>query len=199
MNPEDIEPFLITATPHSGTMYAARIFQAIGLDVVHEGLGKHGAVGGDYAWRQTKYEYILTLQQVRNPIDVISSLQVVGKLTWVALQNGYLPTDDEWRPLDEKDPVRGMKLWLYWNRLSERLSSYSYRVENMAECWYDILELIGLPTDLAFPYHVCTNTNQHIKRHVYSWSELYYADRNLCKEVMELAKHYGYIRQWDRN
>ncbi len=76
-------PFMITGAPRSGTGYMAKLMQALGYDVGHEAIGKHGI--SSWLWaadspvvpcgtprNHTKADF--TIQVVRHPWMVVSSL-----------------------------------------------------------------------------------------------------------------------------
>jgi len=200
---DKINPLLVVATIHSGTKYTSQIFQAVGLDIGHEKMGEHGAVGADYAWRKPGYERemtsgipdnTVTVHQVREPFVTIASLSTIPENFWRNAVHGnttYYQGIYEGNPLEDSTIIRCMKLWLNWNQTAEKLASYTYRVENMEECFPYILELIGLPTDLPFP-NISKTTNKHEERHQYSERELYNADSHLYNRIKDLARKYGY-------
>lgn len=186
---------LITGCGRSGTGYAAKALQAIGLEVGHEeelanGISDWRAVG----WPQSKLgEYDLVLHQVRHPLGTIASWHVV--------------TRDAWRGAHDVFPYslaregsllyRCMDFWVVWNSLAEGLCDATYQVERFGEVMPDLLEAhVDLQLDWVnlgvVPLDYNTRKSQREHRGILTWDDLHTEDERMACKVLGMAQRYGY-------
>ena len=182
-----MKKYIILSCPRSGTSYASRFF-----NIGHEKLDKD--LTGIASWCLAATDIQGTLygpplarvkrrlgkeakvyHQVRHPIKTISSFNSLSDRTW-----RYLTGSLKLNKNDSKI-INGMKIWIKWNKQCESLVSApaTYQVENIEKCFPDIV-----------PYE---NRKENTRPHVnYSKEDLEKADSLLFREVLELARKYGY-------
>jgi hypothetical protein len=164
--------FLITGTGRSGTKYISQVLRRTGLDVGHERRGKDGVVSSTWLVhdpqgypayhaqdRPAKFDTIL--HQVRSPLLSISSLTTSTNASW-EYNARHVPIDIPTTPTQK---LRSAALyWLYWNQKALSLADYSYRIENLAESWLRISELLHIDTpylDAVSGISKTTNSRRH--------------------------------------
>ena len=191
------KPIAVVGCGHSGTFHIQEIFQHCGIDVRHELVGRDGVAGWNYT-HLLRHQFpdfglptdAVVLQQIRLPLNVISSVTSMEDATWVAIGSRANSRGISWNPLDEPHPIRGMRYWLLWNQLAERIANYRYRIENLPNVFAHILSLIGVPP-VPLPV-VSDKMNSHEYEHTYTWRELKAANRRLYQAVLGLSAKYGY-------
>jgi hypothetical protein len=199
MSTEPERQVAVVAAVHSATMYTAIVFQAIGLNVQHEGVGKHGGVGYSFCFMK-KGQYpsglsddALIVHQVREPRATISSVRILEEQHWRHFQTFAIDNDIPWRPLRESPIKRAMQLWLIYNEASEAIAEFTYRVENIEEALPKILSLMGLPATTPFPIpDISKKVNTHFPTSQLSWNDLCEIDLDLCMRIQAKARQYGY-------
>lgn len=194
----------VAAMVHGASMYAAKVFQAIGMDVKHEAVGEDGGAGyGFCLLRKGLYpeglsEDAMIVQQTRHPVSVVNSLRHYAPAYWEAFHKYNIDNGLDWRPMEEPLTKRSMKLWIWLNELAEGIAEFTYRVEDMERALPVILDMLGLP-NAAFP-DISRKTNTHRKSSDSSlsepppltWDDLYVADSELFEKISQMANRYGY-------
>jgi len=167
------------------------VFQALGLDVLHEAIGEHGGAGCNLSsMDKGAYGNALVVHQVREPRAVAGSLRAVPYASWEAYQAMAIRTGMVWRPLSEPLLKNGMTIWLNFNNRMESTTEFTYRVENLEAELPRILNLLDLP-DMPMP-DISRTTNSHSQRPKPTWDELYALDADLAEKVRTKAVQYGY-------
>lgn len=176
---------IITGCPRSGTKYISRVLQECGLDIGHDKVwGKDGISSWFYAAREVPNNSVVVCQ-IRNPVNTIGSLQTIGSNAWE-----FFDTHIHCG-LDNELILRGMKAWLYWNRLAMEKAIFTYRIEDIENQWGRICELIGI--DHSLP-DIDTNTNTRLGRYEpLSLKDLYEQDMKLYVEIVKMATELGYM------
>jgi len=184
---------------HSGTFHISEVFQRIGVDIRHEQVGRDGVAGWNYTHllREQFPEFGLTVDatvfhQVRNPLNVTSSLTTMEDDTWEEVGRRAAFRGIDWNPLLDQHPIRGMKYWLLWNEFASGIADYSYRIEAIKTAFPVMLNMMGVHVvDLP---RVSRNMNKHEYSYNYEWSDLEAADSVLCERVRQMSVEYGYER-----
>ena len=184
--------FLVTGCGRSGTKYASEVFQACGLDMPHERLGKDGAVSSVWALESKRYigrhalgsrsMFDVVLHQVRHPLQAIASITTARpeSIKWVEDNTHQIYTGDIIKWVSE--------YWLYWNILCENQAVITYRVEAMRESWTAISRIMGIY--VPFPKNIPTNINTR-KHMTLSWEDI--ADHTDQVDLIRAkALEYGY-------
>ena len=187
----------IVGCGHSGTFHMSVILQKLGLNIPHERMGTDGIVswGFTHIIREQFREFglptdAIVFQQVRHPLEVISSLYAMDDGGWNTMQRRAKGRGIDWNPLADPHPIRGMKYWLIWNDFAQGIANYRYRIEDIKDALPVILEMIGLP---PAPLPVVPVTiNKHVYSHIYTWMELCVADSSLYEQVLAMSIKYGY-------
>jgi len=186
--------FLVTGCGRSGTKYTSTVLCTCGLDMLHEKVGKDGAVSSVWAIDLKAAQYYaphscgsrsmfdVVLHQVREPLSAIASITTGsgGAIAWV----------DKHTPLHfEGDRIKwAVEYWLYWNQLCEEQAVITYKVENMPNRWNEIKDILGI--NVPFPKNIPTNINTRIHANI-SWKYLS-KYTGLIEELKETAHRYGY-------
>lgn len=188
---------IITGCGRSGTQYMWRVLRDLGFDVGHEEWGKDGQVGFHAAvnlrgaalnrpWREVQDpENDVVLQQVREPLGTISSVQTFQDYSWDFIC--------EHSAVDRHAPlvVRCMQYWYFWNLMAERWASFIYQIERLETAWPTICENIGIDRSTPLPEE--TRKDRHFRTHTnLTWQDLSIADPGLTEDIRILAEHYGY-------
>jgi hypothetical protein len=153
---------LVTGCPRSGTKYISCLLAELGLDVQHEAMGRDGssswcmAVDADETpWGPPRREHTFTtaFHQIRNPVAVIPSFSTLQEPSWRFVY-AHTPCRPEDPPL-----VRAAKLWYHWNRHTERVTEWRYRVEQLPAVFDEFCRRIGVPADRQALKRVPANVN----------------------------------------
>lgn len=185
---------------HSGTQYIAKVFTGAGWDVGHEEIRPDGISDSRLTpliFPATSVRSYKILHQTRDPLATISSMHSLPDIfPRISL---HLPTVNINK--DDVTTVNCMKYYYYWNLLTEPKADLRYRVENIANRWQEICELIGLVPVPELP-EVSKTTNIKVGRDKIdprwkpivkcSWAGLLSADESLTLKIIKLAKRYGY-------
>jgi hypothetical protein len=139
---------LVTGCGRSGTRYTTFVLRRLGLDVPHERLGRDGLASWTMAVdarerpfgpssAAVRFDHVF--HQVRHPLAVIRSVATFGPDSWAFVYDHT--------PCSPGDPlvVRGAKYWLHWTAHADRLATWSYRVEALAEALPELCSRLGVP------------------------------------------------------
>lgn len=192
---------LITGCGRSGTRYISTLLKNMGIDVPHEvKMGKHGisswlmAVPNvSYPWgpQCNKKAFTHIVHQVRDPLKTITSLSTFSPISWE-----YISRYIRIRPKDSV-LLKSMKYWFRWNRMANKISGYSYRIEDIENVFPEFCEKIG-HKNLTNKKHIIstikTNINSRKKKYkkIYTWEDLYKEDEALANKIYNQALSYGY-------
>lgn len=199
---------LITGSGRSGTTYAARTMQAIGLDIPHEKVGEHGTSSlfflMDSAWypmlpwykgrnhvgeRRSDFEFAHVVQIVRHPLKTIPS---IGKIF-----NGL-----NFELFEEQGVIpKGIKnkmlrcAWTYYglNMLAEKQAELRIQLERYRESWPALMRVIGYegtpfpasvkPANRGLGFRAATPL---------TWEDLDALDPELSRNIKLMTRRYGY-------
>lgn len=198
----------IIANPRSGTLSTAKSLQQLGLDIQHEWVGKDGTVSCfffiDNKWypkgntRNGKhesthigdgvpsdYKWKLTIHQVRNPLDCISSMySLVGSdhKKWLVelgiINKKYLTPK----------LLLCMSMYYEQNKIFEGISDYRIRLEDNGRKLMKILKLKG-----EYPILHLHKTPPIFKmKEKLTWNKLFNTDFMLTEKIIKQANSYGY-------
>ena len=200
---------LITGSGRSGTTYAARTMQAIGLDVPHELTGADGTsslfflVDSDWypalPWypgrnhvgeRRSDYEFKHVLHVVRHPLKTIPS---IGKIF-----NGL-----NFELFEEQGVIpKGIKnkmlrcAWMYYglNMLAEQQATMRVQLERYEKSWPSIMRMLGKSASTPFPREVkpANKGTGYRASMPITWEELAALDSDLCENIKKMTRRYGY-------
>lgn len=190
---------LVTGCARSGTVFTTHLLIECGLHVGHETPQQDGVVSWFMAVDDgpnfcgpgaLDYHFQHTLHQVRDPLQVMSSVYVTqGYLTWDYVIR-HIPQ------IHWSDPliVKCAKYWYYWNLAAEKKANWTYRIEDLENQW-DVLEkTLGMPLDKTAFKRVPKNINNRGPHQVeFTWELLRGAlIPPLYNKIVKLAKRYGY-------
>jgi hypothetical protein len=209
---EKSKKILITGCGSSGTHYITRLLKNFQLDVDHEMVMKPN---GMISWWQTfennnhdknrnltikHSDYDSILHQVRHPLGVISSICSYGwRGFWSVVRNHI--------PISIKDNLlkHGMKYWYYWNLEAEKISKFTYQIENIENEIYRILDEYNIKysndeirkkIDKINPVFTNKKLNSY---KLYTWDDLENEDFELTQKIKELTLKYGYSLDWQHH
>lgn len=116
---------LVTGCGRSGTGFAAKALQHIGLDVRHEEMGKDGTSDWKEVARTTSLEYEHVIQVVRDPLPWIGSFLTVGDSSWefIHKNQGTKPTESKIKDC--------LIHWIKWNRWANRICDVVIRLDDL--------------------------------------------------------------------
>ena len=198
---------LITGCGSAGTKYISRVLKRLGYSMPHERMG-HGGSVSFYAvglQEDIRADFDVILHQVREPIASISSIHTMRfwEMDEVSLSGvNILKTMPQLR--DENYTLQCAKYWYWWNLAAEKMSSQTYRIEEltsgnnpeMFKCWRDTLQLSAVGyADFLDAMQSTKKTNTRVKRSEYreiSWGSLAALDPHLTDKIRSLASRYGY-------
>lgn len=212
---------LITGCGRSGTLYSARLFSELGMDIMHE-LDRHSSElkgkDGFASWfmvvddpsppqgpSSQDYQFQYVLHQVRHPLAVIASF------AQFILQKGsrspefiekYIP--DFKKGLENTDLTVKQKLvlqaaryWYEWNVLALHKATDTIRLESMAQELPRLCDALGIDYDAEVLIKISPRTNDRRfyvddDPWVVSWEELKQLDPDLTDKIRTLAESFGY-------
>jgi hypothetical protein len=138
---------LITGCGRSGTKFTALLLQGLGLDVGHEQLGADGvsswcmavdSVDAPWGVGRRGLQFNPIFHQVRHPLKVISSLTTFTPPSWEFIaRHVNCPADD---PI----VIRAAKYWYHWNRQTEHVAQWRYRIETLPGIFDEFCERLGV-------------------------------------------------------
>jgi len=212
---------LITGCGRSGTLYAVKIWQSLGLKITHERpvppngfMGKDGIaswymVADDYfppSGPSSKwYKFDVVIHQVRFPLDVIASVAqfIMQKKKLFRFISRNLPqiilsAKELQLPRKEQLILQASRYWYYWNLLAEKKSDYRIKLENYETDLPKICAILNVDYNKENIDSIPKNTNER-KRYVkneepwkVTWEEIKILDLELLKNICNMAKRYGY-------
>lgn len=190
---------LITGCPKSGTKYTTVLLKHLGLDFGHEEqTGKDGQTNWMLAPGKKskplegpsfkKFKDAIILHQIRHPLDTISSCTKIGQWKYIC---NYIPVEAY-----EYALLKSMNLYFYWNRMAERLASWTYRIESLPEIWELFCEKINHPEltpDRDKIKEIPTNINTAKPYKRVTWDILDATDKRLSHKIFTMAYKHGYV------
>ena len=187
-------PLLIVGHGHNATLYIARVFQSIGLQVGHGAVCADGSTSWAFSHLlRTELPNIglpvntKILHQTRNPLFVINSILVTN--IWEVVANRAASRGAKWVP-HESLPEKAMRWWLIWSKFANQIAQYRYKVEDLDSVFHEILRFLG-HDQVPLP-KISKTTNKHVCSHDYSWAKLREINCELCDEVISMTRLYGY-------
>ena len=216
---------LITGAPRSGSEFITKYLWENGIQVGHECTRENGTVSALHAHLYKRYD--ITLHQIRDPLQSIISLH---KVSWKSHESRsevihglrdlkYLEknVDDvairhtTWKKIlpqiRNKNRTRQcMQAWLTFNKIAEKVSSWSYKIEDLMkeEIFNEWLERLGIDYGtreyekflLFQPIEKQVNTDisegYAVPPPPLTWDILERLDAPLTNEVKEYGKKFGY-------
>ena len=188
---------IITGCGRSGTTYISKYFKKIGFDVGHERLGVNGISSWYLSSEQKKVPFGPSLNevsylpfpivhQVREPLQSISSIQSIGKLSWDFIKKEV--------PINDSDSgiLKSMKYWYFWNIKSENKSIFTYRIESLDESIFELCRMAKIDiasSKLNMQLNKKINSRKH--KHL-TWDDLRKESIVLTDQIIEMGKNYGY-------
>jgi len=196
---------IITGTPKSATMYIATLLSAMGLRFKHEKVAEDGCADWRLApgkisrpWDDNTNllfdkENLVVLHQVREPLSVISSCQKISEKAWY-----YICL---YTPLRISDSLikRCLGLYYYWNKLADKIATWTYRIEDLESIFEEFCNRIGHPELINKRYiinDIPKNINSAKPYKKLTWKDLEKEDPELTYKTMDLAEGYGYEIDW---
>lgn len=199
----------------SGTKYVAKVMQQIGLDILHEHIGKDGTASC-YAMTPPPYcvfeesekrnssphkgqdcskvEWKSTIHIVREPLKQIESAFIVlNQEHWKHFSNHF--------GISYKLPklYRCMQYWYVMNKYCQNISDLRIRIEDFEKDWDKICKVTGITE--KFPTNKVPKNTHHELRNkipfakkdfVPTWEMLSEIDVTLTEKIKSKAKEYGY-------
>lgn len=191
---------LITGCGRSGTTYISKLLTAAGCQVRHEKLGQKGcaswtmAVDADYTpWgpgaRGIQFKHVF--HQVRNPLDVISSVYInikdIGSWQFIGANTPEILPNEPFL-------AKCAKYWYYWNLKAEEKAEWTYRIEDIDKIFYEMCNRLKIPykKDVLKKIPRKINTQRPIFQKI-KWSDLeaVLSPTDFCN-LRNLALRYGY-------
>ena len=187
---------LITGCGRSGTTYICHLLRENDIVIGHETEGQDGTASWpmtildakNIPWGESAkdYKFHFIFHQVRNPIHTIASCLTLADSSWDFIKK-YIPI----KPSDSK-LLMAMRYWYYWNLLAEKISSFTYRIEDIDITLPQIIKRVGKG---KFNVGSLKNTSRKIntREHILiTLKDLEKEDSILCNKIINLAKKYGY-------
>ena len=174
--------FVIIGCPRSGFSYTTTVLRQAGLMVNHERWDDAGIIG----WQMTCEELpsdAVVLHQVRHPLNVIGSMQIISGNSWRLL------CEHTSAKMEMEVVERGMRAYLGWNRLAESKAQYSYRVEDIATEWPRICELAGLGDTPLPGVNKAMNHRRNYTRQ--TWADLHDINVDLALDIAAYYRTLG--------
>ncbi len=213
---------LITGCGRSGTLYTAKLWQSLGLDIRHERpVPPNGIMGADgmASWFMAAdhpnppsgpsildYTFDVVIHQVRHPLKVIASM------AQFILQHGkrapgyierHVPdtklSPEEQNRLDFKQQLilKASRYWYHWNLMAEAKAGKIVRVEDLIEELPDLCHLVGVPYRPGFIDLLPKDINArrfHVPEEPWevTWEDIKSLDSDIYRSIKHLAAEYGY-------
>ena len=213
---------LITGCGRSGTLYATKLWQSIGLDIRHERpVPPNGVMGADgvASWfmaaddpkppsgpSSLDYTFDVIIHQVRHPLNVISSMaQFIFQHGRRA--PGYIErhvpdtklSPDEKNHFDFKQQLilKASRYWYHWNLMAEEKAGKIVRIEDLNEELPNLCDLVGIPYQPGVLSEIPKDINAlryHISDEPWrvTWVEIKRLDPEIYHRIKQLAAAYGY-------
>ena len=216
---------LITGCGRSGTLYAAELWQSLGLDIRHERpVPPNGVIGADgvASWFMAaddpeppsgpsvlNYQFDVVIHQVRHPLNVIASMaQFIlrqGKRAPAYIER-HVPEiklgPDEQKYLDPRQQLilKAARYWYHWNLLAEAKADTIIKIEDLNEALPDLCDLVGISYQPGVLEGISKDINA---RHIHisddpwvvEWGEIKRLDAKIHEDIKELAEKYGYAEK----
>ena len=191
-NSFDIKPHdkagyvFITGTPRCGTQFIADTFQAIGIDIQHEAFGEQGISAFYIVPYLASRENGIILQQTREPLKVLSSMQTINPKTWQIIFNST-----GIHPSQEGLLHAVMRLYLRLNSEIAKYHHFRYKVEDIDQVWEQLLNIINVKQQPlpAIPRDTHTRKGRF---EPLTWVELEFRHMELTKYIKDMGHEYGY-------
>jgi hypothetical protein len=212
---------LITGCGRSGTLYASRVCQNLGLDIEHERtVSPNSEIGNDgiaswfmavddpeppYGPSAVDYKFENTLHLVRNPLRVIASFaqsilrKGIYSPDYIQMNVPEIGPANGDETLDPKQRIllQSARYWYYWNLLSEKKADQTVQVEKFEKALPSLCPALGVPFNPDFSKNVSKHTNH---RGLYvnedpwqvAWEDIEKLDPHLHEKIQEMAERYGY-------
>lgn len=191
---------LITGCARSGTTYISELLEYCGLDVKHELIGSDGCsswfmcVDADKVpWENrpsAKYiSFDHIFHQVRNPLDVISSVYATEPLKAINYFCENIPEINS----NDKKLVKCAKYWYYWNLYAEKKAEWRYQIEQIDAVLDEMGLRLGVALDKSVLEKISRQSNHRNRQIKFTWSDLRASlPPDLFQKIQEMAVRYGY-------
>ena len=195
---------LITGCGCSGTEFISKFLSKCKINCCHEDDtdGNFSAISSwalaakkdDCPWGKpySKYNFKYTLHQVRFPLETITSVMTKKSESWSFIEKNI--------DIEKNDSLltKSMKYWLYWNKMAEKISSWTYRIEDLENNLDEFFKKIGqskITVDYkkefkSLPKNIGTRWNRNKK--IIRWEDLHQENDYLTEQIKKQAKQYGY-------
>lgn len=195
-----MKPLLVTGSERSGTLYMAKLLQAIGLNARHESAFNtvaHGPIEADaeVSWLAVPYlplEDVVVVHQIRHPLSAISSSVFRESFAGLRSYGRWAMTLD--RKIRGTLLARSCKYWLRWNARAAAHATVRWRIEDVkADDIARALHLAGRTvtreTVLKAMAHMPKNVNSEGPVPQLEWADL---APPLRRRIRARARSYGY-------
>jgi len=213
---------LITGCGRSGTLYAAEVWRALGLDIRHERpVPPNGVIGADgmASWFMAvddpeppsgpsarDYRFDVVLHQVRHPLKVIASMaqfilregnRAPGFIERNVPETRLSPQEEECLDPNRQLILKASRYWYHWNLLAEAKADKTIQVEDLQEALPELCDLVGIEhrQDAFEGVSRGINARQfHVSDEpwVLEWSDIKGLDFEIYEKIRDLAATYGY-------
>jgi len=213
---------LITGCGRSGTLYAARLWQSLGLDIRHERpVPPDGAIGADgmASWFMAvddpappsgpgagDYQFDVVIHQVRHPLKVIASMaqfilrqgkRAPGFIERHVPETKLGPDEQDYFNPREQLFLKAARYWYRWNLLAEAKADRTIQLERLDRELPDLCDLVGIPYRPGIVERLSKDINArhyHVPDGVWvvGWQEIRRLDRKVYENAKNLAATYGY-------
>lgn len=198
---------LITGSGRSGTTYAAKTLQAVGLDVPHEKVGAHGTsslfflVDSDWypmlPWypgrnhvgeRRSDFTFEYVVQIVRHPLKTIPSIgKIFNGLNYELFEEqGIIPKGIKNKML------RCAHMYYGLNMLAEKQADLRIQLERYETSWPALMRLIGYKADFPADVKPANKGHGYCASVPLTWAELDALDATLSHNIKLMTRRYGY-------
>lgn len=211
---------LITGCARSGTLYASRLWQALGLDIRHERpvppdgrMGKDGIASWlmavkdpcpPYGPSALKFNFDFIIHQVRHPLKVIPSIaqfiiRANGRGKKYILTNCpevELNTEQKALEPHEQWILQAALYWHYWNLMVENIATVTVSLENLSARLPLLCEMLGIQYNSNVVETIPKNINSrtfYIKEKPWKleWGNLEKLHPPLTEKIKLQASRYG--------
>lgn len=207
---------IFTGCGRSGTTYIAKLMRESGVEIGHESVGRDGVaawqivgapnenlpIGLNIRKRIIKglpIEYMsikdifdqasIVFHQIRNPVDVVPSFFTIPETFWMRVAQ-YMSINLEGSTIE-----KAISYWYYNNLLTERISDYRYRIEDIDIEIGNIFARLNRQFNSAILDKVSRNVNSRKNKEGYrdvSWIDIRHAIPSMYDNIVNLAIKYGY-------
>jgi len=182
----------IVALPRSGTKYITTVLNDVGVTAAHE---KKISKGVEIDWKNAVCKFKPTdiiLHQVRNPLDVISSLSTISFAGHGGLILKHVPN------CKTSSLLNFMKFYYHWNEYCESKSMFTYKIEDMnSELLEKIISLFQIKNTVHLDQFANIPTTVNTRKTKKTYKKVTWIDLKECSEeyynlIQDQAKKYGY-------